>query len=85
MNRSYIFASLLPAVVLLIVAGGAAYAAHFVIRVNYHFNLFPAFEAAAKARDLQRLIGVLLEAKFTLAQATETATVLLADPRKYGY
>ena len=51
----------------------------------YHFNLFPAFEAAAKARDLQRLIGVLLEAKFTLAQATETATVLLADPRKYGY
>lgn len=51
----------------------------------HHFNLFPAFEAAAKARDRQRLIGILQEAKFTLAQAAETAAVLLANPKKYGY
>ena len=48
-------------------------------------DLSEAFARAVETRDLDECIEVLVNAKFSYEQATETATMVLADPAKYGY
>jgi hypothetical protein len=51
----------------------------------WHFELFEEFGVAARNRDETKLIEILKAAKFSELQSSETARVLLSDPRKYGY
>ena len=50
-----------------------------------HFGLMPAFEEAVRSRKLEAVIAVLRQAQFSQAQAEQTATTLLANPKRYGY
>jgi hypothetical protein len=49
----------------------------------YAANLLSAWDAAAKARDRDRMIGI-LEAVELGDQAATTADAVLSDPRRYG-
>jgi hypothetical protein len=51
----------------------------------YHFGLMPAFAEAVRSRNLEAVIAVLRQAKFSQSQAESTATTLLANPKRYGY
>ncbi len=51
----------------------------------YHFGLFDRFDAAARSRDVQAMVHVLLEAQLSQAQASQTAHAVAADPKRYGY
>ncbi len=50
-----------------------------------HFGLFHRFDVAARSRDVQAMVHVLLEAQFSEAQASQTAHAVAADPKRYGY
>ena len=51
----------------------------------FHFGLIQRFDAAAKLRDFEMLVHILLEAKFSRTQAEETARALIANPRRYRF
>ena len=48
-------------------------------------GLFERFEVAARARDKQGIVAVLVEAGFSAQQAELTASALLRSPERYGY
>lgn len=50
-----------------------------------HFELFPAFDAAVRARDKPGMVDVLMKAAFSREQAEYTATTVLKNPEHYGY
>jgi len=50
-----------------------------------HLQLFEAFDAAATARDFDRLVDVLLRARLSREQAEQTARALIANPKLYGF
>ena len=43
------------------------------------------FDSAVKSRNKEASISVLLEAKITPEQAEQTVSVILKNPKKYGY
>ena len=51
----------------------------------YAFGLMDKFDAAIRNRDLEASMLVLVEAKFTQAQANETVSSILRKPSTYGY
>ena len=51
----------------------------------FALGLMEDFDSAVKSRNKEASICVLLEAKFTLEQAEETVSVMLKNPKKYGY
>jgi hypothetical protein len=51
----------------------------------YTLGLMDKFDKAIKSCDSKGSISVLLEAKFTINQATETVTSILENPKMYGY
>jgi|OpeIllAssembly_1097287.scaffolds.fasta_scaffold2695114_2 hypothetical protein len=51
----------------------------------FHFGLFQEFESAVKTRQISEIVNVLQLAKFTEAQAHETASAIIANPSFYGY
>lgn len=51
----------------------------------FTLGLLPRFDAAARARDREALIAVLLRAHLTREQAGATADTLLAAPARYGF
>ena len=51
----------------------------------YHFRLFETFDAAVLSGELARVIAVLRQARFTDAQAHQTASAVLAFPARYGF
>lgn len=50
-----------------------------------HFGLFEPFDAAARARDVSALVQVLLRAQLSEEQALQTASAVVADPKRYGF
>ena len=50
-----------------------------------HFRLFEAFDAAVLSGELAKVVAVLQRARFTEAQAHQTASTILADPARYGF
>lgn len=48
-------------------------------------GLMDAFDAAARKRDRDSLVSILIRAGFTADQANETTTALLRNPKMYGY
>ncbi|WP_024297001.1 hypothetical protein [Methylomicrobium lacus] len=51
----------------------------------FHLNLFESFDAAAKSRDFEAMVQVLLQARLSEQQANETAGAILANPVRYGF
>jgi hypothetical protein len=50
-----------------------------------HFHLFDALESAVASRRLSDVAKVLLDAKFTIEQAHQTATAILDNPTRYSF
>jgi len=50
----------------------------------FHFGALGAFDRAVSSRHNAEVIRVLLNVKFTEAQAIDTATAILANPERYG-
>ncbi|GJI87251.1 hypothetical protein [Duganella hordei] len=51
----------------------------------YHFGLMDQFDAAAKSGNVSAMEQVLLQARFSTAQAKETAQAVASNPKRYGY
>lgn len=51
----------------------------------FHYGLFESFDLAAKSRNFDALVHLLIQAKFSEEQAEQTARSLLDDPKRYGY
>ena len=51
----------------------------------FHFGLHEQFEAAARSGDVSAMMQVLLQARFSETQATQTAQAVASDPQRYGY
>jgi hypothetical protein len=51
----------------------------------YHLRLMPGFDVAAKARNAPAMEKVLLQARFSMSQAKETALAVAANPEGFGY
>jgi hypothetical protein len=51
----------------------------------YHFGLMPEFDVAARARNVPAMEKVLLQARFSMTQAKETALAVAANPERFGY
>ena len=51
----------------------------------YHFGLIDYFDAAAKTGNVSAMEQVLIQARFSAAQAKETAQAVASDPARYGY
>ena len=51
----------------------------------FAFDLFAEFDQAAKTRNKNELIKILMRAKFSKQVAVETTEALLLNPAKYGY
>ncbi len=51
----------------------------------FHFGLYESFDLAAKSRNYEALVRLLVQIRFSEEQAEETARTLLADPKRYGY
>ncbi len=50
-----------------------------------HLGLMLAFDEAVRSRKPEVVVSVLRQAHFTLSQAQETTTAVLAKPKYYGY
>jgi hypothetical protein len=50
-----------------------------------HFELFPAFDAAVRARDKPGMLDVLMKAGFSREQAEYTAPTVLKNREHYGH
>jgi hypothetical protein len=50
-----------------------------------HFGLIDQFDAVAKAGNVPGMIDVLLRARFSETQASQTAQSVAEDPKRYGY
>lgn len=48
-------------------------------------GLMDKFDGAIRKRDSEASISVLIEAKFTIEQASETVAEILQAPEMYGY
>jgi hypothetical protein len=48
-------------------------------------GLMEKFDSAIGERDRETSESVLVEAKYTVAQASETVAAILQHPEKYGY
>ena len=44
-----------------------------------------AYDIAARNRDLDSMVAILVDVQLPSAQARETSEAVLADPAKYGY
>ena len=44
-----------------------------------------AYDVAARNRDLDSMVAILVNVQLTPTQARETSETVLADPAKYGY
>ena len=44
-----------------------------------------AYDVAARNRDLDSMVAILVNVQLTPIQARETSETVLADPAKYGY
>lgn len=51
----------------------------------FHFGLLQAFDSAVDTRQIAEIVRVLLLAKFTDAEAQETASAIIANPSFYGF
>lgn len=43
------------------------------------------FDEAAKVRNRQKMISLLLQVELSQEQAVQTTDAILANPKKYGY
>jgi len=48
-------------------------------------GLLAAFDEAARRRDREDMIRLLIEVEVEPADAARSAELIMADPRKYGY
>ncbi len=48
-------------------------------------NLLSAFDTAAKNRDREKMVEILLKVELTESQAQETTDTILENPEMYGY
>jgi len=51
----------------------------------YHLGLMSEFDAAAQSRNVSAMEKILLQARFSMTQAKETALAVAANPERFGY
>jgi hypothetical protein len=51
----------------------------------YSTGLLAQFDAAARRRDLQAMVDLLLRVEISDSDANAIATTILGNPQKYGY
>lgn len=51
----------------------------------YEGSVMEDFDEAAKVRNRQKMISLLLQVELSQEQAVQTTDAILANPKKYGY
>jgi hypothetical protein len=51
----------------------------------FEFGLIDAFDAAVNSRNREQAISVLIRAKLSREQASQTVNAVFADPKRYGF